>query len=169
VEPATPFTEAIPPPSHEVFPFVNRNGLAGTTSGFEIVPNWKPREWWRVQASYSYLHMDLRTKPGSLDTTTVNSTEGSSPQHQVVVQSFFDLPGRIEFSQAYRYVSALPAQTVANYQTVDARFAWRATRQIEFSLAGQNLLQPHHTEYGGNPGGNVGIRRGIYLAVTCRR
>ena len=38
------------------------------------------------------------------------------------------------------------------YSTADARFAWRATRELELSVVGQNLLQPFHSEFGGDPG-----------------
>jgi len=30
---------------------------------------------------------------------------------------------------------------------MDAVFSWQATPNLEFSLVGQNLLQPHHLEY----------------------
>jgi hypothetical protein len=31
---------------------------------------------------------------------------------------------------------------------------------------GQNLLQPHHEEFGISPGPNVGIKRGIYAKLV---
>src|SRR5205085_3329292 len=96
--------DASPPPPHLVFPIVEGNGLKGTTSGLEIVPDWKPAPWWRLQGSYAYLNMNLKTRPGSTDTSTVTSTEGSNPRHQVSVRSFLDLPGRMEFSQNWRYI-----------------------------------------------------------------
>src|SRR5207245_11604400 len=107
VESALPLLETSPPAPRFVIPFSLRNGLYGSTSGFEIAPDWRPLTWWRLDGSYAYLHMDLRTKPGSLDTSTVPSTEGSSPHHQVVVQSSLELPKSLEFSQTYRYVRDL--------------------------------------------------------------
>ena len=86
-----------------------------------------------------------------------------------MVQSYLDLPHNLEFSQIYRYVSNLPAQLVGAYQTVDARVAWHLNRQLEFSVTGQNLLQPHHPEFGGDPGPPVGIRRTVFAAFTWRR
>jgi iron complex outermembrane receptor protein len=154
---------------HLVYPFTNGNGVRGSTTGFEIVPDWKPAGWWRLQPSYAYLYMDMRTLPTSLDTTTVNSLQGSSPHHEVLIQSYLDLPRRFEFSQAYRYVSSLPAQLVGAYQTVDARVAWHANRHLEFSVTGQNLLQPHHPEFGGDPGPLVGIRRTVFATFTWRQ
>ncbi|MGB2888369.1 MAG: TonB-dependent receptor [Candidatus Acidiferrales bacterium] len=166
IEPGAPFSETSPPPPHVVVPFLFRNGLLGSTSGFEIAPDWTPTGWWRLRGSYSYLHMDLTKKTGSLDPSTVSSTQGSSPHHQVVIQSSLDFPKRLEFDQTFRYVSALPAQLVRAYTTADVHFSWRATRSLDLSLVGQNLFQPHHAEFGGDPGPLVGIERSAYAKIT---
>ncbi len=84
------------------------NGIKGTTDGFEVAPDWKPTNWWQLKGSYSYLHLNLEDKPGFTDTGTVALDQGSSPHHEVVVQSLFNLPKRFEFDLTYRYVSALP-------------------------------------------------------------
>jgi iron complex outermembrane recepter protein len=147
-------------------PFFFRNGLVGKTSGFEIAPDWTPISWWRLKGSYSYLYMDLQKHSGSLDTTTASSTRGSSPHHQIVIQSSIDLPKKLEFDQTFRYVSALPAERVAAYSTADVRFSWRFVRSMEFSVVGQNLFQPHHPESAGDPGPLVGTQRSVYAKIT---
>jgi iron complex outermembrane receptor protein len=169
IESALPLLETAPPPPHFVIPLSLGNGLYGSTTGFEIAPDWRPATWWRLDGSYAYLHMDLKTKPGSLDVSTAQSSGGSSPHHQVVVQSSLELPRSLEFSQTYRYVSDLPAQLVASYGTADVRLSWRRIPHLEFSLVGQNLLQPHHAEYGGDPATLVGIKRNVYGAITWRQ
>jgi iron complex outermembrane receptor protein len=166
VEPGTPFSETSPPPPHVVVPLLFRNGLLGNTSGFEVAPDWTPTHSWRLRGSYSYLHFDLKKAAGSLDATTVSSTQGSSPHHQVTIQSSLNLPKRLEFDQTLRYVSALPAQLVEAYATADVRFSWSATRSLELSVVGQNLFQPHHAEFGGDPGALVGIARSAYAKIT---
>jgi iron complex outermembrane receptor protein len=168
LEPGIPYFDNSPEYPHIVYPYVNGNGVRGTTTGFEIVPNWKPTTWWRVEPSYAYLNMDLGVIPTSTDTTTVRSLEGSSPHHQVMIQSYLDLPHNFEFSQVYRYVSSLPAQLVGSYHTVDARVAWHPNRHLELSVTGQNLLQPRHTEYGGDPGPLVSIKRTFFATLTWR-
>ena len=166
VEPGAPFSENTPAPPHTVVPLFFRNGNLGKTSGFEIAPDWTPISFWRLKGSYSYLYMDMKKSAGSLDTTTASSTQGSSPHHQVVIESSFDLPKRLEFDQTFRYVSALPAQRVGSYETTDVRFSWRAFRSVEFSVVGQNLLQPHHPESAGDPGPLVGVERSVYGKIT---
>ena len=166
IEPGTPFSETSPPPPHIVFPLLFRNGLLGHTSGFEVAPDWTPAHSWRLRGSYSYLHFDLKKGAGSLDASTVSSTQGSSPHHQVTIQSSLNLPKKLEFDQTLRYVSALPAQLVRGYWSADVRFSWQATRSLDFSIIGQNLFQPHHAEVGGDPGSLVGIERSAYLKIT---
>ena len=169
LEPGTPLTEVIAGTPALVYPYFNGNGVKGTTSGIEIAPDWKPAAWWRLQASYSLLHTDLRTAPGSLDTVNVGSYEGSSPHHQARLQSFFDLSRNVELSLTFRYVGVLPFYAVRGYETGDARVAWRPVRHVEFAVVGQNLLQPHHAEYGGDPGALVGIKRSVYASLTFRK
>jgi len=166
IEPGAPFSESSPPPPHFIIPFSFRNGLQGNTAGFEIAPDWTPTHTWRLRGSYSYLHVDLNKKASSLDTSTANSTQGSSPHHQVAIQSSLDLPQKLEFDQTLRYVSALPAQLVGAYTTADVRFSWHATRSLDLSVVGQNLFQPHHAEFGGDPGPLVGIERSAYIKLT---
>ena len=166
IEPGTPFSETSPAPTHVVVPFFFGNGLLGNTAGFEIAPDWTPTSKWRLRGSYSYLYIDLSTRTGSQNATTVSSTEGSSPHHQVMIQSSLDLPKRLEFDQTLRYVSDLPAQQVRAYATADVRFSWHATRSLDLSVVGQNLLQPQHAEFGGDPGGLVGIKRSAYAKIT---
>jgi len=168
LEPGAPFVETSPDPPHLVVPFFLRNGLLGSTTGVEIAPDWRPTHWWRLAGSYSYLHMDLKKEASSLDSSSASSTEGSSPHHQVVIQSSLDLPKNLEFDQTYRYVSALPAKRVGSYGTADVQLAWHPTKHISFSVVGQNLLQPHHPEFAGDPGPLVGIRRSVYAKITWR-
>jgi iron complex outermembrane receptor protein len=159
-----------PPPPHLTIRFPWANGLRGSTDGFEIAPDWKPVRWWQMKATYSYLNLDLESKPGVVDGGKyVSKDEGSSPHNQLTLQSRFNLPKGFEFDQIYRYVSALPAQQVSSYSTADVHLAWRATRQVEFSVVGENLFQPEHTEFGHDASPMVGIKRSIYGQITWRR
>jgi iron complex outermembrane receptor protein len=112
------------------------------------------------------LNIDLRNKPGNTDTGTVTSDEGSSPRHELVIQPRFNLPKRFELDPTYRYVSALPAQLVKGYSTMDARLGWHFAEQFELSVVGQNLFQPRHVEFAGDPGGLIGIKRSVYAKIT---
>jgi iron complex outermembrane receptor protein len=165
----SPFLETDPAPVHYLLPAQFGNGLYGYTKGAEIAPEWRPKDFWRLRGSYSFLHMNLGEAPHSQDVGTAGPTVGSSPRHEATIQSAFDLSKRLQVDLTYRFVSALPAQNVAAYSTGDARIGWRFSRQLELSIAGRNLFQPWHYEYGGDPQGLVGIKRSVYAKLTWRR
>ena len=162
---------ATPPPLHLNIMVPFANGIEGHTIGAEVAPDWQITHWWRVRGSYSYLHMALRDAPGFTEDTgmLLGTYAGSSPQHSVVLQSLLSLPKRFDLDASYRYVSKLPAQNVRAYQTGDVRLGWHFAEHVEFSVVGQNLLQPYHAEFGGDPGPLVEVKRSIYGKVTWRR
>jgi hypothetical protein len=112
--------------------------------------------------------MDLKNKSWSNDPGTVAGDEGSTPRNQLVTQSLVTLPKKLEFDQTFRYVEALPAQAVRSYETADARLGWHFAPQLQLSVTGQNLLQPHYAQFGGDPGGLVQVRRGVYAKLVWR-
>lgn len=163
-----PYVENNPPPPHLLLPAQFANGLLGTTRGVEFAPQWRPMNFWRVGASYSYLDMNLRRSPGSLDVGTAPIVEGSSPRHQLTAQSGFDLKA-FSLDLTYRFVSKLPAQQINSYSTGDARLAWRWKPYVNLSVVGRNLFQPYHYENASGPGPNVGVRRSVYGQITWQR
>jgi iron complex outermembrane receptor protein len=162
---AGPFAEDNPEPPHLLLPAQFGNGLLGSTMGFEIAPEWTITKFWQLRPSWSYLQMDITRAPHSLDVGTAPGINGSSPRHEVTVQSSLDISKMLTFDFTYRYVSALPGQMVPAYSTGDAALAWRIRPELELSLVGQNLFQPDHFEFAGDPGPLVGIRRNAYLAL----
>jgi iron complex outermembrane receptor protein len=142
------------------------NSVQATTRGIEISPDWKPLSVWQLKGSYSYLNLRASNDAGFTDTSQRDNYVGLAPHHQVRVQSRLDLTPRVELDQTYRYVSALPAQQVPAYATLDARVAWKVSPAISVSLVGQNLLQPHHQEFNAVP---VEIRRSAYIQATFQK
>jgi outer membrane receptor for ferrienterochelin and colicin len=162
--------EPLPVPTRTILQLPVANALSGTTDGIEIAPDWKPVDWWELKGSYSYLHLAVQIKPGNMDPLgVVSSDNGSSPHHQIQLQSQFNLPKKFELDMTFRYISALPAQTVTAYGSADIRFGWRPTSDWDLSVAGQNLLQPRHAEFGGDASAMVGIKRSAYAKITWRR
>jgi iron complex outermembrane receptor protein len=113
--------------------------------------------------------IDAKNKPGNSDIADVATLEGSTPEHLFWLQSLVDLSKRFEFDQTVRAVSSLPAQLVERYTTVDGRFSWHVTQELELTLVGQNLLQPHHVEFGRDLPPLVGIRRTAYVSLRWMR
>ncbi len=160
------FVEANPVPTHLLLPAEFGNGLIATTEGGEIAPQWQPKPYWRLTGSYSFLEMHVEKAPGSMDVGSAPGIQGSSPQHEVLLQSNLDLPKTVTVDAQIRYVSKLPALAVPAYWTGDLSLGWSPTRQLRFSAVGQNLFQPYHYEYSYDPRGLVGIERSLFGRVT---
>jgi len=164
----TPAPPASPVYLYFLLPYANV--IQGHTVGTEIAPDWKITSWWQVRGSFSYLHMSLRDKQDFTDTGgLLGSYMGSSPGSMVGLQSFFNLPKHFELDETFRYSAALPAQDVGSYSTADVRLGWHVGEGLDFSLVGQNLLQPYHVEFGGDPGPLIGIKRAVFGKITWTR
>jgi len=168
LETTLPFPEANQPPPHVILTAQFQNDLYGVTTGAEIAPEWRPASFWRLRGSYSFLHMDLKQAPSIALGAGPGMVDGSSPSHEVVIDSSWDLAKHLQLDLTYRYVSALPAVLAPAYSTGDARVSWRFNSSIEFAVAGQNLFQPYHVEYAGDPGLPVAIRRSVFATLIWR-
>jgi len=163
---ASVLVESTPPPLRAVLAFPYDNGVQGSSYGVELTPTWKPLPAWQVRGFYSYLRIDVRNRPGNTDTTSVATYEGSSPRHQVQVQSMLDLPGRLELDATIRRVSSLPARQVDAYTSANVRLGWRLTNSVQAAVSGTNLLSASHPEFGHDPGPTVAIRRAFTVNVV---
>jgi iron complex outermembrane receptor protein len=161
LRPGTAVVETDPPLTRVVVPVTFSNGLHGKSHGFEFGSDWQVADRWRLGGAYSYLRLHLKGNPDNLDLDTVTSTEGSSPHHQITLQSSVDLARTLELNPVFRYVGSLVAQHVAAYKTADLHLTWRSTPQLALSVVGQNLLQPHHVEFSGGPNATE-VKRGYY-------
>ena len=109
-----------------------------------------------------------------MDVGTAPIVEGSSPKHQLSLQSGLDFAKVFSFDLTYRYVGVLPeiapGEQIRAYSTADVRFDWQCRRELKLSLVGRNLLQPYHVEFGGvDPGPFIGILRSAYGQITWTR
>jgi iron complex outermembrane receptor protein len=161
----TATVELTPRPHGRIrLPFVN--GIDGTSNGFEIAPDWRPVSALQVSGSYAFRTFDMQQRPVSVDPNAVARYEGVSPRHQASLHVRTAPAARLELDGAYRYVGSLQALRVEAYHSVDLRVGWRLNRTTSVSIAGQNLLQPHHREFVHEPGPSVGIERGVWAGLT---
>jgi iron complex outermembrane receptor protein len=149
------------------------NQISGSASGFEIAPQISIVPGWRLNLSYSFLNSDFSAAGLTSNISSSGSVatyEHSTPRHMVSAESMVDLPFHVEFDQVFRFDSALAAQKVPAYETMDLHLAKNLGRDFVLTAVGQNLFQPHHVEWGtGDPAQpDVGIERAAYLRLTFR-
>ena len=152
-------------------PLVFENNLEGNTYGFELSADYQMLEWWRLHAGYDLLKEDIFVKPGYTDLYNALG-ETADPQQQVFVRSSMDLPYRTELDAAFRWIDTVQnnnggvAGVVPAYAEMDVRLGWHATKNLEFSIVGQNLLHNHHPESGFPGPSQEQIERNIYGEVS---
>jgi iron complex outermembrane receptor protein len=167
-EPGDAFPEAEPPPPHTIMPLTLGNGIEGHSYGGEFRYDLSVTRWLQLHGFYSYVRLDMRPRPGSLDTTTEANLEGTSPRHQVSLRAWLRLPRHLGLDLTFRFVDELPAQQVDAYANLDVRLAWSPSRNQEIALVAQNLLQDHHFEFAASNPLTTQVQRGVYGKVTFR-
>ncbi len=156
-----------------VIPLFFANNLEGNTWGLELSADYQILDWWRLHGGNDLLEEDIHVKPGETDINH-GLNETADPKNQFSVRSSMDLPWNLEFDAGLRWVDTLHNNnngqigTVPSYFELDARLAWEATKRLEFSIVGQNLLHDHHPEYGVPSPDREEIVRSIYGKITWR-
>jgi len=136
-----------------ILPLYFENNLKGYTYGIELNGTFQIAEWWQMRAGYTFLSEHLSVEPGKFDLSQAHN-ETADPQHQVMLRSMLELPGRVQLDAELRWVDELIVNngpnvaTVPDYTELDIRIGWRITESLELSLTGQNLLHNHHPEFG---------------------
>lgn len=158
-------------PQHLVFPVALTNNASGYTYGVEISADSRPLENWRLQLSYSYLNMHIRSDSPlkQLDPTT-GSAAKANPQHQISLRSHHDFSDRLQLNLWLRYVSSVDFYNIPGYITMDSKLSFKPVKNVELFLVGQNLFQQNHRESVSDfiPLVPAYVPRGIYAGATWR-
>ena len=152
-------------------PLIFQNNLEGDTYGVELSADYQMLDHWRLHGGYDFLRESLHVKPGGVDLFhALNET--ADPMHQVFLRSSVDLPWNIEFDAGLRWIATVhnnngaTAGTIPSYFEADARLGWHATKDLEFSLVGENLLHDQHPESGFAGPSQEQVARSVYGKVT---
>jgi iron complex outermembrane receptor protein len=146
-EPSAPFFESSPDPPHVVIAQRFDNGMRGQTYGVELGAGWNAASRWSLNAAYSRLEIQLRRDPASQN-TSAELAEGTSPEHQFQFRSHLSLPRNLEWDVSLYVVSELQGIDVPAYARLDTQVTWSPHEFTSFSVGAQNLLSPHHLEFG---------------------
>ncbi|GDY21778.1 TonB-dependent receptor [Verrucomicrobiota bacterium] len=151
---------------HLVLPINAVNIGSRQTYGFEVSAKWQAADWWRLSAGYSQLQVEV----------DAYLQAGRDPVNQVALRSSMDLPGNLELDIMSRYVDVLPPAApggprVNPYFSMDARLGWKASKNVEFALVGQNLLSARHTEFSPEIAvisQTTQVPRSVYATISLR-
>ena len=122
------------------------NGMNGRTYGLETWGDYQALSWWRLSASFTYLHEHFGFQPGASGLIGP-SQAANDPKYQAMLKSSMRIAGRLILDADLRYVSRLPDGSAPNYAELDGRVAWSLTDKLELGVTGRNLLHERHVEY----------------------
>jgi len=142
--------------------FVLGNQIEARTHGIEGWGSYRMNERWRLSMGFNRLSTRFRFAPGSVSIGSP-SAGNNDPKYQVLLRSSLDLPRDIEFDLGLRAVGALPNPAVPAYVALDVRLAWSPRPGVELSIAGFDLLDRQHPEFG-----SAATRSEIERSVTAR-
>jgi iron complex outermembrane receptor protein len=130
------------------------NLMKGDTFGVEAWAKWQVMDWWRLSPGVTWLDKRLRFKNGASMLLGLPQA-GDDPKAHVSLNSSMNVGAKVDFDLSLRYVSPLPNPELASYYDMSARIAWRASKALELSVNGENLLHARHQEYAGPAGEEI--------------
>ena len=139
-----PVIETTYGPPDLLIPIANENSAVGWTYGIETAAHLQPLSNWQLAGGYTFLRMNVSVDSG---------LNRESPQHQVQLRSYLDLPMHLQFNGALYYVSSVDAPADADlasipaYVRADLGLVWNPSRTFSIGIWGQNLLERRHLEY----------------------
>ncbi|MBX3615878.1 TonB-dependent receptor plug domain-containing protein [Nitrosomonas sp.] len=150
--------------------YLNNQGSA-LTYGIETSIDWKPKDTWRLQGSYSFLDINFSSSSFMKDINpTTGGTEKANPQHQLSFRSNYDLSEKLQLNLWLRYTSKIALYDIPSYVTMDAKLVYKPVRNTELFVVGQNLFKQNHREIVSDfiPIAPGYIPRGIYAGIQWR-
>lgn len=143
-EPQQPPVLRLAPLPHLFLPVVIGSRLQGETYGVELAASWRPAEFWKLHAGYTWLQVQLHRDAGSL---AGEGEENDTPHNQFNLRSYLDVTRTLKFDTGLYYVDNVSAFNIPHYVRLDARIAWQPRTGVEAVLGFQNLLDPRHLEF----------------------
>jgi len=168
IEPGAPFSVPLAIPI-VVNPLNAANNLFGETYGLELSVEWQPSDSWAIRANYSYLDIQLHTRPASGDTFS-EIQEGISAKHQLNLLAGYSPSENWSLSFRTHYVDDLPGLGVDSYVDLDAGVTWNLRKNTSLVLQGKNLIHDRHIEFLPTffPTAATQIEREVVLKVDWR-
>jgi len=139
----------------------------GNLRGVELWAAWEVARGWRLHAGGVLQDVDAGREPSSRDSTGLSGLAGNDPRVTWTLRSAHALAAGWHADFSLRYVARLPQSAVPSYHELDARLAWQVRPDLEFALAGRNLLHASHAEYGA-PGSRQLLERTVFASASLR-
>jgi len=156
-----------------VLQVINDNSVEGEIYGVELSGQWQVLSNWRLSGSYTFVDIQLRPFPNAPINPFVFNSEGElepegEPNHIFNIRSHLNLPNNLELDTFLYFVSRNKFRSIPSYSRLDLRLGWKPTKDLEFSIVGQNLLDGTHPELNELLEADSETQRSFYIKATMR-
>ena len=148
-------------------PITFANGVQGQSYGVEFFADWQTTAWWRMRFGGFRTNQDTWLSRGGADLENARG-ESSFPKYQMLFRNTFRLGSKVSLWTSLRHVAEVPtyensvAGVVPAYTELDATLNCTLRKDLEFSIAGRNLLDASHPEIG-----SLATRREVERSVQA--
>ena len=144
--------------------------ISARTTGLELSADWHVTPNWRLQPSYSLMHLRASQLAGPAEFDDI------TPRRVFSLRSAFNPTTNLQWDVWLRHTSATntffitPQQRIPAYWAVDMRLAWQPNKTLELALIGQNLFDSRHLEAVMEPLESplTEVERSVYLRADFR-
>jgi iron complex outermembrane receptor protein len=150
-----------------IVPVSTDNNMHGRTCGAETTANWQVLPQWRLQASYSYLRMNLTPEKKSRDSLS-EYDEDMSSQHLCNLRSLYSITPTLECDISLYFVDNIERLNNPSYTDLTVRVGWKPLRHLTLEGIGYNLIDNKYKGFRDeiyNRGLNE-VRRAFYGRIT---
>jgi iron complex outermembrane receptor protein len=139
-----------------------QNRVEARTRGLEGWGALQATPAWRLSGGFVLLDQDIDREPGSFANAI---GEARDPSHRWILRSRHDLGERLALDLIVRRMGKIPNHNVPSYTALDAALGWTVRPGVTLAVAGQNLNDPGHPEFG-VAATRVEVPRSVFARVT---
>ena len=130
---------AQPQRGYFIVPVRTDNNMRGRTYGGETTANWQVLPQWRLQASYSYLRMNLTPEQKSKDSLSAHDEELSS-QNLFNLRSLYSITPTLECDVSIYFADHIQRLNNPSHTDLTVRLGWKPLRHLTIEGIGYNLI-----------------------------
>jgi iron complex outermembrane receptor protein len=146
-------------PNPAGFGSVFSNLGAGRTEGVEMWATWQAGAALRLAGGLVVQHIRTSVEPGSKDASAGTGLATSDPGSYASLRASYDIAPNHSVDLMLRHVGKLDRPAVPAYSALDLNYIWQVRPNLDLSLAGYNLLDARHAEFGAAPNRSAYERR----------
>ncbi|MBS1142974.1 MAG: TonB-dependent receptor [Proteobacteria bacterium] len=139
------------------------NNMSGWSDGVEVAGEWLVTPHWRLQLSYTWSRLNMDEGIDAVGRADATNTERANPRHTASLRSQWNVTPNQQLDVWLRAMSEIDRVNVTNttpststspsyirvpgYVTLDLRYGYHITKDLEVAVIGRNLASTRRFEY----------------------